>query len=40
MMEYIYDPLINSDKGDWGQTDNDSRKEFLTLSEKFKKEVT
>ena len=40
MMEYIYDPLLNSDKNqDWGETDNDSKKEFVILSEKFKKEV-
>lgn len=41
MMEYIYDPLLSSEKSqDWGDTDNDSRKEFLNLSEKFKKEVS
>jgi hypothetical protein len=41
MMEYIYDPLLNSDKSqDWGESDVDSKKEFLSLSEKFKKEVT
>jgi hypothetical protein len=41
MMEYIYDPLLSSEKSqDWGDADNDSRKEFLNLSEKFKKEVS
>ncbi len=32
---------MNAEKSqDWGDSDNDSRKEFLNLSEKFKKEVT
>lgn len=27
MLEYIYDPLMNSDKGqDWGDSDRDSQK--------------
>ncbi len=26
MIEYIYDPLINGEKHDWGLTDSDSKK--------------
>lgn len=39
MIEYIYDPLINGEKHDWGLTDSDSKKEFVIQTEKFKKEV-
>jgi hypothetical protein len=37
MIEYIYDPLINGEKHDWGQTDTESKKEFVNQTEKFKK---
>lgn len=40
MIEYIYDPLISSDKHDWGFTDPESKKEFMSYTEKFKKEVS
>jgi hypothetical protein len=39
MIEYIYDPLISADKHDWGLTDAESKKEFMSYTEKFKKEV-
>ena len=39
MIEYIYDPLINGEKYDWGLTDNDSKKEFVAQTDKFKREV-
>jgi hypothetical protein len=39
MIEYIYDPLLNGEKHDWGQTDHESKKEFVVQTEKFKKEV-
>lgn len=39
MIEYIYDPLINGEKHDWGLTDTDSKKEFVLQTDKFKREV-
>jgi hypothetical protein len=40
MMEMVYDPMLSSDKNtDWGVSDVDARKEFLNLTDKFKKEV-
>lgn len=40
MMENVYDPLINSESNqDWGQIENEARKEFSVQIEKFKKEV-
>lgn len=40
MIEYIYDPLMSSDKHEWGMSDPESKKEFLHYTEKFKKEVS
>lgn len=39
MIEYIYDPLINGEKHDWGLTDQESRKDFINQTDKFKREV-
>ena len=39
MIEYIYDPLINEDKHDWGLTDGESKKDFMAQTDKFKREV-
>ena len=40
MMDYIYDPLINSENNnDWGMSEEEARKEFTIHIEKFKKEV-
>jgi hypothetical protein len=37
MIEYIYDPLINGEKHDWGLTDNDSKRDFTNQTDKFKR---
>ena len=40
MIENVYDPLINSENNnDWGQVEEEARKEFTNYIEKFKKEV-
>jgi dynein heavy chain len=40
MMEMVYDPMLSSEKNtDWGVSEVEAKKEFLGLTERFKKEV-